>query len=287
MNSRNIFTGLLSVALGIAALGTTAQAQLTMELPIYIADNGDGPQPGLDTLYLGFKPGATNGLDGEIGEDQQPPAPPEGVFDARWVNVGSSSNLGQGTKRNYHAYSSSTQKDTFRLKLQPSFTEGKNGYPITLTWPALGSYFTAASLRFVDGDGNPQVHDMMTSTSFSFSNAASVTSTVTIATEGPKDPSNSVDMEHAVAALELVNAPNPATSQRGTTISYTLPRTSHVTIRLYNGLGELVKTVLNERQEMARHSVPVSTMEMPAGNYFYTIEAAGFIATRSFVVVDY
>lgn len=284
--TRNRYTRLLSIALGLAGFITAAQAQVTMDLPIRIADHGDGAQPGYDTLYLGFKPGATNGMDGELGEEQQPPAPPEGVFDARWVNVGSSSDFGQGTKRNYHGYAAPTQKDTFRIRLQPGFVEGKNGYPVTISWPALAPYFTAASLRFVDGDGEVKTMDMMTGTSFSLTNASSTISTITIATEGPKDPASSVDMERAVAMLELEAAPNPAASGGGVTLSYTLPGASHVIVRIYNALGEMVRALPQKVQDSGRHAVMLDTHGMMPGSYYYTVLTDGAAAVGSFILID-
>ena len=284
--SSNRYTGILSIALGLAAFVATAQAQVTMDLPIRIADNADGAQPGYDTLYLGFKPGATNGMDGELGEEQQPPAPPEGVFDARWVNVGSSSDFGQGIKRNYHGYASPAQKDTFRIRLQPGFVEGKNGYPVTLSWPVLAPYFTSASLRFVDGDGEVKTLDMMTGTSFSLTNASSTISTITIATEGPKDPASSVGMARAAAMLQLEAAPNPATSGGGVTLSYTLPGASYVAVKVYNALGEMVAAVPDEAQESGRHAVTLDTRAMAPGGYYYTIRTDGTVASGSFILID-
>ncbi len=286
MNRRTTVTCILSIALGLMAFGADLQAQLTMDIPIAIADNGDGAQPGRDTLYLGFKPGATNGIDGELGEDQQPPAPPEGVFDVRWVNVGSSSNFGQGVKRNYHAYFSPAQKDTFRMRLQPGFMEGKSGYPVTISWPPLAPYFTTASLRFVDGDGESQSLDMMAAAAFTFTNPSSITSTVTITTEGPRDPASSVAIQDLAASLELTNAPNPVRRGEGSRISYMLQQSSYVSIRVYNVLGEHLATLLNGHQAAGRHSVRLATEEMVPGRYYYTVETSAGSAARTFILTD-
>jgi|GEM_PF-2252493 len=289
MNNTNHVTRMLALAAAIIALGSPASAQLNTDLKLIISDNSEGPVPGLDTLHWGFKPQATNGRDGELGEEEQPPVAPEGVFDVRWINIGSSSDFGQGVKRNYHAYSSAEQRDTFRIKAQPYFVSGQDGYPMMLRWEDLKPYFQEASLRFVDGDGNPTTLDMLTATSFEFSNPSSVTSTITIYTMGPKDPASGVVTTRAgdAAALAMSNSPNPARAASGVTISYTLPAAADVSLRIYNALGQLVRTVVDgERQQAARHEVHVVTRGLVSGGYYYTIIAGDVAGSRRFVLVD-
>lgn len=289
MNNKNYVTRALAIAAAAIALGMPATAQLNTSMMLVISDNNEGPVPGRDTLYMGFHPTATNGRDADLGEEEQPPVAPEGVFDARWVNVGSSSDFGQGVKKNYHAYTAATQRDTFRLKVQPYFTSGQDGYPITISWSDLNPYFQEASLRFVDGDGNPSTQDMLTATSFQFSNASSSSSTVTIFTMGPKDPSSGVDDDRSgqSTALMMTGTPNPVRGDGGMTISYTLRSTSAVSLNIYNALGQLVRTVVdNEQQPAMRHSVSVDMSGMAPGSYYYTIAAGEIMASRRFVLVD-
>jgi hypothetical protein len=42
----------------------------------------------VDTLYFGIDPSGTNGLDVSLGENELPPVPPTGVFDARFTGEG-------------------------------------------------------------------------------------------------------------------------------------------------------------------------------------------------------
>ena len=154
MATRHYLPCIIALALAGAASGTVAHAQVTSDLTLIVSDAGNGAAPGLDTLNWGINPNATNGKDASLGEEEQPPAPPEGVFDARWINVGSSSNFGQGIKVNFDPINES-RRDTFRLKVQPAFKPSTEGYPMTITWPDLKKYFGGASLRFVNGDGEP------------------------------------------------------------------------------------------------------------------------------------
>lgn len=289
MNNTNYVTRTLAIAAAVIALGMPAMAQLNTSMMLTISDNNEGPVPGKDTLYLGFNPAATNGRDANLGEEEQPPVAPEGVFDARWVNVGSSSDFGQGVKKNYHAYKEATQRDTFRLKVQPYFAGGQDGYPLTISWSDMKPYFQEASLRFVDGDGNPTTQDMLTATSFQFSNASSSNSTVTIFTMGPKDPASSVDNERSEKSTRLMlsSTPNPVYGDRGMNISYELASATTVSLNIYNALGQLVRTVIsNEPQAAMRHSISVNVSGMAPGSYYYTIAAGEIMASRRFVLVD-
>lgn len=286
MNIPNYRISLAVLALSFGVLTAPALAQISFDVPLAIGDNGDGAVPGRDTLYFGVNPVATNGRDAGLGEDEMPPAPPEGVFDVRFVNVGSTRDFGQGTKRNYRKYATADQTDTFRFKVQPGFKPGSSGYPITISWPDLGTYFAAASLRFVDGDGNATTHDMLSSRSFSFSNPSAVTSTVTITTSRPKSASGAVSMAEAMLNLKMTSAPNPARRSDGVSVSYTLPLAAQVGMKLYNTLGQVVATLVDERQEPARRTVRIETSGLPAGSYYCVITAGEFTAACPIVLAD-
>lgn len=205
------FSRFIAMAVAAIALGSTAFAQASSNIPLYVADNGAGR----DTLHWGVNTTATNGRDAALGEEEQPPAPPEGVLDARWINVGSSSDFGQGVKQNFRASTSPTQRDTFRLKVQP----GPGGYPMSISWPNLSTYFGSASLRFVDGDGNVFTMDMMTGTTFQFDNPASATSTITITTQSPLAPATGVSASPGSISFGVVNFPAPGEATQTVTLT--------------------------------------------------------------------
>jgi hypothetical protein len=212
MNFRTYITRIFLLAFAAVALGSTALAQVNSDLSLVITDNGSGR----DTLRWGVNATATNGKDAALGEEEQPPAPPDGVFDARWINVGASNNFGQGVKKNYRA-NNAALRDTFRLKVQP----GSGGYPMTLTWPSLTSYFGTASLRFVDGDGTPFTQDMKAGTSFTFNNPSANSSTITITTFQPAAPAAGIGASPSPLAFGIVSFPSPGTRTDSITISNT------------------------------------------------------------------
>lgn len=83
------------------------------------------------------------------------------------------------------------------------------------------------------------------------------------------------------------NYPNPFNAQ--TTISFALPKTTNVNLKIYNIEGQLVKTLVNKRVEAGNHTVhwngkDSSDRDVSSGIYFYKIIASDFNMTRKMVV---
>ncbi len=95
-------------------------------------------------------------------------------------------------------------------------------------------------------------------------------------------------------ALEQ-NYPNPFARAAGknnfaTTIRYALPEPSVVTIRIYDMLGQLVRTLKDGAQEAGFHRVQwdghnAAGNQVAAGIYFYRMQAGKFEARRKLVIV--
>jgi hypothetical protein len=80
------------------------------------------------------------------------------------------------------------------------------------------------------------------------------------------------------------NYPNPFNPQ--TTISYSLPRESTVTLRVYDLIGREVSTLLhNDREPAGVHEVSFGGRNLPSGVYFYRLSAEGFIETKRMVLI--
>ncbi len=79
------------------------------------------------------------------------------------------------------------------------------------------------------------------------------------------------------------NFPNPFNP--ATVISYQIPVASHVTLMVYDVLGRVVGTLVNERQNAGYHNVTFSAENLPSGVYFYRISAGEFSAVKKLVVV--
>jgi photosystem II stability/assembly factor-like uncharacterized protein len=69
------------------------------------------------------------------------------------------------------------------------------------------------------------------------------------------------------------NYPNPFNPI--TNISYTLPTESQVKVSIYNPLGELVETIVNEKQSAGKYDAVWNAGSYPSGVYIYTLDAVG------------
>jgi hypothetical protein len=70
------------------------------------------------------------------------------------------------------------------------------------------------------------------------------------------------------------NYPNPFNPS--TTISYQLPIYNFVTLKVYDILGRVVKTLINEHQSAGNHSVIFNANGLRSGVYFYRLTAGKF-----------
>lgn len=84
------------------------------------------------------------------------------------------------------------------------------------------------------------------------------------------------------------NYPNPFNPE--TMIKYDLPNSGHVTIMVYNVLGQKVKTLVDEHRDTGHHSVnwdgkDEQGEEVASGIYFYKIKIPGFEKTKKMVLL--
>jgi hypothetical protein len=74
------------------------------------------------------------------------------------------------------------------------------------------------------------------------------------------------------------NYPNPFNAS--TRIHYYLPRASHVTLKVFDLLGEEIATLVDQARPAGSHMVTFDAGDLPSGLYFYRIESGLFTAIR-------
>jgi hypothetical protein len=79
------------------------------------------------------------------------------------------------------------------------------------------------------------------------------------------------------------NYPNPFNPS--TTIQYDLSRTGHVSLKVFNTLGQIVSTLVNKTESAGVHEVSWNAVNVPSGIYFYRLQAEDFIETKSVVLL--
>jgi hypothetical protein len=91
----------------------------------------------------------------------------------------------------------------------------------------------------------------------------------------------------AVFALRQ-NSPNPF--REGTAMSFNLPAPERATLSVYNVAGRKVATVADREFEAGRHDVTwngtdSAGRQVPAGIYFYRLEAGANVSTKKMIVL--
>ena len=65
-----------------------------------------------------------------------------------------------------------------------------------------------------------------------------------------------------------------------TQIQYALPKTAHVTLEIYNGLGERIGTLIDETRQAGYYSEQFDATGLASGLYFYRLQAGDFVDTK-------
>ena len=107
-----------------------------------------------------------------------------------------------------------------------------------------------------------------------------------IDTDGTFSYSEEVEVEVTNIPAEFVlyqNYPNPFNPN--TTIKFGIPADSKVTLEVYNVIGEIVATLLNEVMQTGYHQIELNGAGLTSGIYLYRITAGEFISTKKFVIM--
>jgi hypothetical protein len=82
--------------------------------------------------------------------------------------------------------------------------------------------------------------------------------------------------------------PNPFT--KNTCMSFSLSKAANVRIKVYNAVGQLVKTVLDEKRESGVNNIYWNSRDddgklLPNGIYFYSFETEGYQSTGKMIIL--
>ncbi len=79
------------------------------------------------------------------------------------------------------------------------------------------------------------------------------------------------------------NYPNPFNPS--TTLDYSLPELSHVSIKLYDVNGRDVMTIVDEQKHAGFHKVKLHASDLSSGIYFCRMVTSDFVQTKTVVLV--
>ena len=100
----------------------------------------------------------------------------------------------------------------------------------------------------------------------------------------PSAPTGVLSARQLPSRFDLYqNYPNPFNP--ATTIRYELPKFSHVSLKLFNVLGQQVAVLANSHEAPGVHSVKFNGGGLPSGVYFYRLHAGDFVSTKKLVLM--
>jgi hypothetical protein len=79
------------------------------------------------------------------------------------------------------------------------------------------------------------------------------------------------------------NYPNPFNPS--TTIQYDLPKSAMVSLTIYNTLGQLVISLVNEQKGPGSYQIQWNALDVPSGIYFYRLQAGQFVETKKMILL--
>ena len=79
------------------------------------------------------------------------------------------------------------------------------------------------------------------------------------------------------------NYPNPFNPS--TTINYQIPNNNYVTLKIYDMLGNVVKTLIAGYKTQGNYSIKFDASNLASGMYFYQLKAGSFISTKKMLLL--
>lgn len=81
----------------------------------------------------------------------------------------------------------------------------------------------------------------------------------------------------------LQNFPNPFNPS--TTISFSIPEVSFVSLKVFNSLGEEIETLVSNELNIGNYKYDWNAENLTSGIYFYTLKAGSFVETKKMILL--
>ena len=101
-----------------------------------------------------------------------------------------------------------------------------------------------------------------------------------IDTDGKYEYSSIVSIEINTPTQYALNQNFPNPFNPSTVITYSLPISSNVTLRIYDVLGKLITTLVNENQELGTYRITFNAEGLSNGMYFYELQGREFYSYK-------
>jgi hypothetical protein len=129
---------------------------------------------------------------------------------------------------------------------------------------------------FVEGDWDG--HQLLYATAFTKAQMAKLGFDTTLTSVKP-ELTGEIPSEYKLEQ----NYPNPFNPS--TTIKYSIPEQTHVLLRVYNSIGEVIETLVNVEQSSGVYTVGFNGGNLSSGVYFCQIQTDSYTATKKLILM--
>ena len=267
MKPGTIFAGIIALATLLSPIDVRGQYY---NYHFYIWIRVSDTRGGLDTLVFGAHANGSYGVDTALGEQLAPPPPPvPGSFYACWMDIGNHTEMDQGLKGlDLRKYFNDSQVDTYHIYTVPGTPTP--GPPVIFEWPDSAYLAERCKNLFFENPADSTRINMFRQRSyrttsrfhkdfFIYRNA------VITSIEAGEEHNSNIQPEFSLHQ----NYPNPFNPT--TTISYWLPVESHVTLKIFSVLGQVVAVPVDYHRNAGYHEEVWDTGNLSSGIYVYQI----------------
>jgi len=265
---------LISIIVLLSFFNISAQESAQVSIPFEIYDNAGGQM----TLHFGLDQTATEGIDIHLGEAELPPYPPNGSFEARWFLPENGFNGSLSSWKDYRFASGFPYSGTVEYRFRYQATDGATAMnvgwnlPSTITGMIQDLVNGAVINVQISGSGNFQINNFQALNQLKL--MVYYNNTISDVETTDKIPYNFILGQ---------NYPNPFNPT--TTIKFSLPEATNVTLRIYNTLGQKVDELVNTNLEAGWYNYQWEASNVATGIYIYELRTDKFVSVKKMLLL--
>ncbi|MCF6269785.1 MAG: T9SS type A sorting domain-containing protein [Melioribacteraceae bacterium] len=160
-----------------------------------------------------------------------------------------------------------------------------NNYGFDIQRTANNNLEDYQSIGFIQGHGNsisPKEYSFLDNT---VSHGKYFYRLKQIDIDGAYEYSEEIEIDLGTLNKFVLNQNYPNTFNPETSISYEIPISGKVVLKVFNLLGKEVATLVNEEKVAGSYKINFSGAALASGTYFYRIQIGGFVKTKKFILL--
>lgn len=174
-----------------------------------------------------------------------------------------------------------------------SFNASLNENDVLLSWitateinnSGFELYRDGSLIKFINGSGTTSEEKYYSYTDQNLPNGIYEYELIQIDFDGTRESSAKINVEVDIPLkYELAqNYPNPFNPS--TTISFTIPQSDFVTIKIFNSIGEEVVTLISELMDAGTHMIEFNADKLSNGVYVYTLQTGDHFQSKKMILL--